>query len=231
VEGFFVRVVIFSNGEIKHPALDRSHLKVEDKIYAANGGLHHILAFDLLPDIVIGDLDSIENGIIRRLESKAIEILQHPTRKDETDLELALKTAVERGAEQILILGGLGGRWDQTIANVLLSTLPELKERQVTFIDGLQELRLLRPGQHRIQGVTGETISLIPLGGDATGVETHGLEYVLRGEALAFGATRGVSNVLARERASVSFESGSLLLVHHRVELVKAPNREGDENG
>ena len=226
-----MRVVIFSNGEIKHPALDRSHLQPEDKIYAADGGLHHILAFDLLPDLVVGDLDSIENGILRRLESKAIEILQHPTRKDETDLELALKTAVERGADQILILGGLGGRWDQTIANVLLSTIPALDACQVTFIDGLQELRLLRPGKHTIQGNPGETVSLIPLGGDATGIETHGLEYGLHQEGLTFGATRGVSNVLSGDQAKLSFETGNLLLVHQRADLVKAPHREGRKNG
>ncbi len=226
-----MRVVIFSNGEIKHPTLDRSRLQPEDKIYAADGGLHHILAFDLLPDLVIGDLDSLENGIIRRLESKGIEILQHPARKDETDLELALKTAVERGAGQILILGGLGGRWDQTIANVLLATLPELEDCPVTFVDGLQELRMLRPGQHEIQGRPGETVSLIPLGGDASGVETFGLEYALQREVLAFGASRGVSNVLEVKQASVSFESGSLLLVHQREELIQTSSLEGEDDG
>lgn len=221
-----MRVVIFSNGEIKHPELDRSRLEPEDRIFAADGGLHHILAFDLLPDLVVGDLDSIENGIIRLLQNKSIEILQHPARKDETDLELALKTAVERGADRILVLGGLGGRWDQTIANVLLATLPALGDRPLLFADGLQELRLLKPGQHPILGKPGETVSFIPLGGDALGIETSGLEYPLRHEALPYGTTRGVSNVLSEAQASVAFEKGSLLYVHLRAELGRIKTRE-----
>jgi thiamine pyrophosphokinase len=219
VEGFFVRVVIFSNGEIQYPELDRSRLRLDDVIFAADGGLHHILAFDLLPDLVVGDLDSLENGIIRVLQNKSIEILQHPSRKDETDLELALQVAVERGANDILVLGGLGGRWDQTIANVLLATSPVLVDCPVLFADGLQELSLLKPGQHQIRGQKGETVSLIPLRGDARGVTTSGLEYPLQHETLRYGATRGVSNVLSGARATVTLEKGSLLYVHLRTGL------------
>jgi thiamine pyrophosphokinase len=213
-----VRVVIFSNGEINNPELDRARIKPEDQIYAADGGLHHILAFDLLPDLVVGDLDSIENGLIRRLQSKSIEILQHPAQKDETDLELALRIAVERGADQILVLGGLGGRWDQTMANVLLMTLFNQADHLVRFADGLQELRLLGPGEHQIQGIPGETVSFIPLGGDARGVTTSGLEYALRADTLDYGATRGVSNVLSDPFGKITIEQGSLLYVHFRQE-------------
>ncbi|MFN2148077.1 MAG: thiamine diphosphokinase [Anaerolineales bacterium] len=212
-----MRVVIFSNGRVEHPELDRDHLRPDDSLYAADGGLHHILAFDLLPDLVIGDLDSIDGGLVRRLKSRSIEILQFPPRKDETDLELALREAVLRGADEILILGALGGRWDQTFANMLLPTLPEFQKTDITYIDGLQEIHWIRPGREvRLQGAPGETVSLIPLIGDVDGVRTSGLEYPLEGETLRFGATRGVSNLLTHPAASIEIKRGILLCVHER---------------
>jgi thiamine pyrophosphokinase len=218
-EGFALRIVIFSNGTIGHPESDRRQLQPDDRIYAADGGLHHILAFDLLPDLVIGDLDSIDGGLIRRLKTRSIEIIEHPARKDETDLELAMREAARRGADQILILGAFGGRWDQTFANILLPTLPEFDQVEIIFIDGQQELRLIRPGrQVELQGSPGETVSLIPLAGDVADIHTAGLEYPLDGETLKFGATRGVSNALKKSEATVVIGSGLLLCVHQRHE-------------
>ena len=216
-EGFSLRIVIFSNGRVEHPEIDRDHLRPDDHLYAADGGLHHILAFDQLPNLVIGDLDSIDGGLVRRLKSRSIEILQYPPRKDETDLELALREAVKRGAEEILIFGALGGRWDQTFANILLPTLPEFQKAEITFIDGQQEIHWIGPGHtFQLKGKPGDTVSLIPLTGDVDGVRTSGLEYPLQGESLRFGTTRGVSNVLTSPTASVDIESGILLCVHQR---------------
>jgi thiamine pyrophosphokinase len=217
VEGFSLRIVIFSNGRIEHPEIDRERLQPDDVLFAADGGLHHILAFDLLPDLVIGDLDSIDGGLERRLKSKSIEIIQHHPRKDETDLELALREAVKRGADQVLLLGAFGGRWDQTFANILLPTLPEFEAAEILLIDGLQELRLIRPGHvARLHGHPGETVSLIPLAGDVRGIRTSGLEFQLEDEILFFGATRGVSNELTAAEAAVEIGNGILLCVHQR---------------
>ena len=114
---------------------------------------------------------------------------------------------------------------------MLLATTPELGECQVLFADGLQELRLLKPGQHPILGRPGETISLIPLGGDVLGIETSGLEYPLRHETLPYGTTRGVSNVLSDARASVTFEEGFLLYVHLRVGLDSVKSGKAGQHG
>ncbi|MEJ2010897.1 MAG: thiamine diphosphokinase [Anaerolineales bacterium] len=212
-----MRTVIFSNGTIENPESDRDQLQPDDCIYAADGGLHHILAFDLLPDLVIGDLDSIDGGLIRRLRSRSIEIIEHPPRKDETDLELAMREAARRGADQILILGAFGGRWDQTFANILLPTLPEFDHIEIVFIDGQQELRVIRPGHPvELQGEPGQTVSLIPLAGDVAQIHTTGLEYSLDGEPLRFGATRGVSNELKESKARIEIGDGILLCVHQR---------------
>jgi len=136
----------------------------------------------------------------------------YPTRKDETDLELALKYAVERGAREILVFAALGGRLDQLIANVLLLTLPELNGVEVRIIDGEQMAFLVRQ-QADVRGQPGDVVSLIPIGGDAIGVTTTGLEWGLEDDVLWFGPARGVSNRLTSDRATIEIRQGLLLCV------------------
>ncbi|GAB4475977.1 MAG: thiamine diphosphokinase [Anaerolineales bacterium] len=211
-----LRVVIFANGEF-HPSPWASKWLAQAKLcIAADGGLRHCQALNLLPDILIGDFDSLTEEDVHRMEQSDVRVERFPARKDETDLELALRLAVKVGAEEVLILGGLGARWDQTFANLLLPFSQRFCDLQITFVDGDHELHFLNapPVKHTyIDGKVGDTLSLIPLAGDAHGVTTQGLEYALRGETLYFGQTRGVSNVLIEETAKIEIEQGSLLVV------------------
>jgi thiamine pyrophosphokinase len=184
-----------------------------DRVICADGGAQHALALGLAPDVVIGDLDSLDDDLQARLEGEGCQVLVHPTRKDETDLELALRYAIDRGVEEILILGALGGRIDQTLANVLLLALPELEGIKTRIVAGDQEMFLIR-GQALIEGQVGDTVSLLPIAGDVTGITTKGLEYPLQHGALKFRSTLGVSNVLMAPVARVQVERGLLLCVH-----------------
>jgi thiamine pyrophosphokinase len=116
------------------------------------------------------------------------------------------------GVGAVVIVAALGGRLDQMMANLLLLTLPELRGVDVRVVEGSQEAFLIR-GEARIEGQPGDTVSLIPLRGDATDITTEGLEWALEDEALRFGETRGVSNVLTAEQASVRVRRGLLLCV------------------
>jgi thiamine pyrophosphokinase len=135
-------------------------------------------------------------------------------KKDLTDLELALQYAQSLGAEDILMLGALGNRWDQTLANLLLPAAAAYTNLRIRLLDGNQEMTLVRAGQTlELAGHPGEILSLIPLAGDAGEITTHGLEYPLNRETLPFGSTRGVSNVLQGDFASVRLETGMLLCI------------------
>jgi thiamine pyrophosphokinase len=127
-------------------------------------------------------------------------------------LELALQLAQRLGMEKVLVVAALGERWDQTIANLLLPVIyPGL---QISFVDGQQEVFLLRSkNQMTVRGSPGDTVSLIPISGDAKGITTSGLEYTLSHETLFFGSTRGISNVLLSDNASIMLEEGLLLCV------------------
>lgn len=205
-----MRAIIFANGSFTHPP----ELQPGDLLIAADGGARHCLALGLTPQLVIGDFDSLDDDQLRRLRQAGAELIQYPTHKDYTDLELALSHARQRGARQILVLAALGGRWDQTLANVLLPAAREYIGLDIRLIDGTQEIGLIHPRQRlEIHGQPGDLLSLIPLLGDTYGIITSGLEYPLQNETLYFGSTRGVSNVLVNPSAWVTLEEGLLLCV------------------
>ena len=207
-----MRAIIFANGEFPNPQGARNLLRPDDLIIAADGGTQHALAAGVIPHVVIGDLDSLAPDERAHVEAAGARIIRFSPHKDETDLELALLHAVREGATKIVILAALGGRLDQTLANVLLLSLPELKGLDVRIVEGAQMAFLIHD-EALIEGWPGDTVSLIPLGGDAVGVTAEELEWPLHEDTLRFGPARGVSNVLAVERARVRVRRGLLLCV------------------
>ena len=212
-----MRIVIFANGILNDPHQSMALIRSDDFIVAADGGAIHCLQLGIQPNIVIGDFDSLDRENLSRLEASGVELIRHPARKDYTDLELALEHALHIGASQILILGALGNRWDQTLANLLLPASAEYSTMDIRLVDGQQEIFLVKGG-HRtvIQGKPGDILSLIPLYGDANGITTQGLEYALDEGTLKFGSTRGISNVLLGNMAEISCKEGLLVgvLIH-----------------
>lgn len=209
------RVVIFANGEMPQTELILPLLRSDDAYIAVDGGLRHLLNLYKIPQLLIGDLDSISPAEVKGIEAQGIEVRRYAVDKDETDLELALLAAVEKGFDELLLVAVLGGRLDQTLANLFLLTLPELKELQVTIENGMEEIFLIRDAAE-IQGKAGDLVSLIPLNGEVVGVETRELKYPLKHETLLPERTRGISNVMLTDQAGVSIESGCLLCIHTR---------------
>ena len=215
------RIVIFANGELPGPEAARALLQPDDYLIAADGGANHLLKMGILPEIVIGDLDSIDEDALFDLTSAEVEIKQYSEDKDETDIELALSYAVELQSSAILIVGALGGRLDQTLANLSILTDPTLPAIDIRLDDGVEEAFFCRAsaakgGQAKVRGRSGDTVSLIPWSGPVKGVSTDGLQWPLYGETLFGSKSRGISNVMLSETASIHIQSGLLLIVHHR---------------
>jgi thiamine pyrophosphokinase len=207
-----LRAVIFANGQLTRPIL----IQPDDLVIAADGGTHHCLGLGIRPQVVIGDLDSVREDELEALSATGTEIIIYPERKDFTDLELALLEAQKRGADHVLLLAALGKRWDQSLANILLpAAFPGLK---ISLLDDQQEIHFIRPGETlELTGQPGDTVSLIPLSGEASGITTRGLEYPLYREMLQLGSTRGVSNVMLGSQASIKLGAGLLVcaVIHH----------------
>lgn len=207
-----MRAVIFANGELHYPEHVRALLRPDDALIAADGGARHCMALALSPAVVIGDFDSLSEAELAALQSNGAEIIRHPSNKDETDLELALLHAKQIGATEVVVLAALGARWDQTLANILLLTHPKLSSMHIELVEGRQRIYAIK-AQGVIRAQPGDIVSLIPVGGDASGVITDGLKFPLNNETLYFGTTRGISNVLLNSQARVEVKHGVLLCV------------------
>lgn len=207
------RAIIFANGRMEVPPTIIQRINHNDLVIAADGGTHHCKTLGLTPNIIIGDVDSLEPQEFINYQNAGIEIIKFPIHKDETDLELALHEALKREVTHVFIIGAFGNRWDMTIANVLLAAQAEFSEITIHLLDGSQELTILRgEGQIDISAPPGSILSLIPIAGDAQGVSTHGLEYSLNNETLYFGSSRGVSNVFINDLAKINIRKGILLI-------------------
>ncbi len=209
------RIVIFANGNLPNLEAARALLRPDDTLIAADGGARHLLGMGMLPHLLLGDLDSLDVASLARLEAAGVEIRRYPTDKDETDLELALRCALQGQPKSILVVGALGGRLDQTLANLSLLTDPAFEGLDLRLDDGAEEAFFCRK-QAEVQGRSGQVVSLIPWGGPAEGVVTQGLRWKLSGETLYPHQSRGVSNVMMGEAASVEICSGLLLIVRRR---------------
>lgn len=209
------RALIFANGDISDLQAAQTMLNPGDTLIAADGGMRHLLRLGRTPDLVVGDLDSLPENELSRLEQAGVRVVRFPTHKNETDLELALQAAVEQGFDVITIMGALGGRLDQTLGNINLLAAPFLQGKAVHLDDGRQEVFRITSAAE-IHGEPGDTVSLLPVEGEAQGVTTVGLKYPLDGETLYSYQTRGISNVMQGKTARVELSRGVLLCVHTR---------------
>lgn len=206
------RAVIFTNGTVNNPFYYRDFIKDDDYIICADGGANSVLAMKLLPDVVIGDMDSLSPPQIKSLESNDVKIMRFPPEKDHSDLELALEHALSCGAGEIIIMGAFGGRIDQVYANLMLLNVPLNKGVPAGIIDETGEVRLTNK-EVTMTGKKGDYLSLLPVSPIVKGVYTRGLKYPLSGESLLFSSTLGLSNEFLGTEAAVSIEEGLLVVI------------------
>lgn len=181
-------------------------------VIAADGGITHAFALGLPVHEAIGDFDSASEADLERVRAAGGRIERHPVAKDATDLELALTAAMGRMPEQIVVIGGHGGRFDHWLANALVLAAPAFAGPRIEARMGPATVTVIR-GAVTLSGAPGDLVSLLPVNGPALGVTTDGLLYPLVGEDVAVGSSRGVSNVFIDGSAGVSVESGVVLAV------------------
>lgn len=210
------RALIFANGLLSHPDAALTLLREGDFLIAADGGALHLARWGLKPHLLVGDFDSLGLEAAEEYARAGVEVRRYPAEKNETDLELALLAALDRGCKELRIVAALGGRLDQTLGNLFLLGLPGLEAVDARLDDGVEEVFLIRD-RASVRGRAGDTVSLLPWGQAAEGIATSGLRYPLRGETLYPERTRGISNELEGEEAQISVERGALICVHTRL--------------
>jgi thiamine pyrophosphokinase len=212
-----VKAVVVAHGGVD--PRDRAHLAGADLIVAADGGTLTLERWGIAPHAIVGDLDSL--GMERALEygQRGVVVVPFSPEKDESDLELAIDYATEAKADELVLLGILGGeRFDHELANALLLAADEYRGSRMRAIRGDVTVRALHGGDRLdLAGAPGDLVTLLAVRGDTDGVRTHRLRYPLAGETLSFGAARGLSNLVVSAGASVTCERGVLLVIETRA--------------
>ena len=211
------RIILFANGDLPYPEQDRALIRPGDFILCADGGTRHALALGLTPDLIIGDLDSVDARTVARLRKAGVEIRQFPRDKDDTDLELAFFAARDLRPDGVILLGALGGRLDQTLTNIFLLARPEFAPLDIMLASGAERARVVRD-EITLRGRPGDIVSVLPLTPDVSGLTYHlGLRWRLTDAALPFGHSRGVSNELIAPEARITLRSGVILVIHRAM--------------
>lgn len=209
-----MKVVIFANGQLPRQEEALRHALKAELIIAVDGGARHCSDLNLLPHILLGDLDTISSPLLQKYEKKDVKIIRYPTDKDKTDLELALDFALEQHAATVTVFGALGPRWDMSIGNMLLLAAPDYSNLNIKLIDGDTHILLLREGvAHLLSANPGSTISLIPLSGSAEGVSLTGFKYPLTDQQISHSSTLGISNMILGSEGKIYLRKGLLLCI------------------
>ena len=208
-----MKCVIFGAGPISDYEATRALLPEEPyTILAADGGLRHTNALGLTPDAFIGDMDSL------REEDIPEGAILYPSRKDDTDMMLAVKKALAIGAKEIWMFGGLGGRLDHSYANI--QTLAYLLEYGVSgvLMDENHRVSMIADGQREKMSLAYHYLSVFAYGGVCIGVNITGAEYLLEDATLMPSFPLGCSNRHAPgKQMEVSVEHGTLLLIQTKL--------------
>ena len=204
--------LIFIGGDAPQLSL-REQLPDAALVIAADSGWAHATTFGFTPALLVGDMDSIQPEHLAAARASDTEIIEHSAGKDFTDTELALQLARKFDYRHIHLVSGGGDRFDHLLAMVH-SLVEHADDATLTAHIGTQHVRIVTPRESAtFAAEPGATISLIPLGGSARGVTTHGLQWELKRSTLRSFASRGVSNIATAAAITVSLRTGALAII------------------
>jgi thiamine pyrophosphokinase len=209
-------VFIVSGGELGDPSFFREKaVKTEPAaVICADGGARHLLDTGMVPSLIVGDMDSLDQVSQDRYESMGAMIIRHPKEKNETDTELALREAFAMTPSEVWIWGALGHRIDHILANISLLVQGNRRGVEVKLIDTWCEVFLVTR-RTVLDGEVGQTVSLLPFGGKASGITLTGFEYPLTRALMEVGSLYGISNRLTERQGIIEMDTGALLVVRY----------------
>lgn len=212
-----MKICIVLNGEIKDYEKTKKIILEENYNYiiGADGGCNHLFKMDIIPDYIIGDLDSIDANLISYYEDKKVQFKKYPSHKDETDSEICVYLAKDLKAKQIDIFGTLGGRIDHTLANIGLMYYIKKMDIKPRIITSEEEILIATSEEIILDGEVGNTISIIPIKGDARGVTLKKLEYPLDNGCIEYLSPLGISNVMLENKCSIKVNDGIVLIIRN----------------
>lgn len=214
------RALLSSNGDFF--GTKRSDLEPYDFVIAVDGGIRHLEKLGVKPDLWVGDMDSSKALRVSKDLLDGVKVERLSEKKDMSDTDYAVSRALELGAKEITLIGGIGSRLDHSLFN--LNLMFGLTRNRITckILDGRQEILFFcideNPdscSEHQlfeIDSMLGKTFSIVPFS-DIKGLSAEGVEYPLSKKDLSRYSNLTLSNVITSERARISVESGMFLII------------------
>lgn len=211
-----MKAVLFAGAAITDYSFCEKYLQNADWIICCDGGMHHAKVLGITPDYIVGDFDSVRPEVLEEYRNMGISIRQFPTHKNETDMQLGMLLALELGATELVLIGGIGDRFDHTLANAHL-LLYLLKKGVRGILVNEKNCVELIDKEVTLYGKAGDLVSTIPLSMQVEGVTLEGLEYPLVDYDLALDDKLvAVSNVMTGTEAKVKIRKGYLFVMQTR---------------
>jgi thiamine pyrophosphokinase len=214
-----LRAAIFLNGAPDPPELLKRIAGRAELVVAADGGARYALDAGVVPDLVVGDMDSLGEAQTREVEERGALLERHPSRKDKMDGHLAVLAVRDRGATAVDLLCAAGGRFSALFAVPHILLAAERMGLRATMVARWGQAFVLESGSRTIAGSPQDSVSVFPFTGPATGVTLEGFSYPLENARLEIGDTLGFHNELIGRAGRVSVGGGTLLVIHETKEI------------
>ena len=203
-----LRCVIIAGAPGANAAFIRAALRPDDYIICADRGYQTALEAGVTPDLLVGDFDSYEG----KLPSN-VEILRLNPEKDDTDTLHCVKTALERGFTDFLLLAATGGRLDHTLANLSVTEYLADRGSRCIILSKNEKAELLTVGAYTYSGCKGLTFSVFPYGCQKAVLSYKGAYFPLEHGVLTHSTAMGVSNIFTADKAEITVHEGKALLI------------------
>lgn len=209
-----MQCTIMTNGEYAAISRYRSVVDSSEMIICADGGANYAYQMNIVPDCIIGDLDSIHPHVLEHYTRLKVPVMKYPRHKDFTDTQLAISAAEEKGAGNIILLGSLGGRLDHTLSNLYSCLDMALKGHQIIHYHPDYQVYMVNSCL-TLKGTAGDVVSVLALTDIAKGVTEIGFEYPLQDAVLESRNPFAVSNVMSGPTAVIRVQEGILAVFHY----------------
>lgn len=206
--------LIMANGDYTDPEWYGTRTREFDFVICADGGAVSAKQIGILPDIITGDLDSINESVLSFMKERGVQFSIYPPEKDFTDTYLALDAAAKEGLTDLVIWGGTGGRLDHTLANLQTAAFFVKKGMGIRFESPSETVYIIKDDLI-LKGHPGDTVSVLALNERAEGVTLTGFKYPLNNAALNSDQPTGISNILLDIEARIRLRSGILAVFHN----------------
>jgi thiamine pyrophosphokinase len=206
-----MRAAIICNGNIENYEFSKEKLRQVDYIICADGGTRHAYHMNIIPNIIIGDMDSSKDEYVEYYSSKEVPFIKYSSDKDKTDTHICLEYAMEK-CDEILLLGATGTRLDHTLGNVSILKLAADKGKTACIIDENNEVYVVKDGI-RLEGNKGDIVSLLPLSSKVEGINLEGVLYPLQNAVMEIGNPYGVSNKFEETVVVLTIATGYMIVI------------------